>query len=501
MTAASLKCFLVGLLSVLILSGCGEADSDKSDPNQNPIPVGLEWSVNDVSVTCENEELCPDNQGILLVVKRQNEYSYLGITAKLIVYRCTGTIYDIDKVVTAGHCIDDFPGASEIWFKTVEKPGKPARAFKVSPDYIAKKSPPSWDLSRIDYGGFRIEGQATGIAYGHPALRIPADTRELIALVINPKSNSKTIATDFILNAVPCRHGANMLDPISYEQNPDKFLYTDCKIYGGNSGGAVVSRQDPLSILGLISTSTSAKESKPLSLSPPPIKVAAGEDDDTPITDQGEATNARCFAMAGWPKMAEKCIEISSDVIENARVLAIKDAAKKNTFVILQKWFTDFRSNTVLAKSGIHFLPMVTALTNSTSFLERNKTEGLGLIPDPVCVDKDLPTDLDVIISPTTYAFLPQSERSLNPLPKAVDTKLSLRIIIHHGKNGQYTIRYAPSWRYSSLGYALSSSQKTYDALTSTSGVTKSLPKCAGDEDNKFMNGIHQEELKPQKIP
>lgn len=495
MNAAALKCFLISLLSILILSACGALEENKNDPNQNPTPVGPNWSVNDVSVTCENEALCPDNQGILLVVKRHNEYSSWGTTSTLLVYRCTGTIYDIDKVVTAGHCVDDFSGASEIWFKTVDKPGKPARTFKVSSNSIAKQSPPSSDLNRIDYGAFRLEGQATGIAYGHPALAIPADTHEMIALVINPKPTSKTIATEFILNAVPCRHGANMIDPISYEQNPDKFLFTDCKIYGGNSGGAVVSRRDPLSILGLISTSNSAEHAKPSSLNSPPVELAAeGEDDNAPITDRGTATNARCFTMPAWPQMAAKCIEISSAVIEKARTQAIKEVVKKTTVSIIQKWFTDFQSNTVLAKSGIHFFPLLTTLTNSPSFLERNKREGLGLIPSPVCVDKDLAMDLDAIIYPPAYSIFPPSERSLNPPLKAVAANLSLSMHIHREKNGQYTFRYTPSWRYSSLGYALSSSQEIYRELTSMSGMTKSLPKCNGDEDKTFMDVIRTTE-------
>src|SRR4051812_9781078 len=119
MKSTLLKSLLI-TASVLLLTACGESNDEDKNPEQ-PQESGPYWSINDVTLRCTNEALCPDNQGILIVVYRSSEDHGWYTTKRLGVSRCTGTIYDTHRIITAGHCLDNLYGATEIYFKTVDK--------------------------------------------------------------------------------------------------------------------------------------------------------------------------------------------------------------------------------------------------------------------------------------------------------------------------------------------------------------------------------------------
>ncbi|MGZ3721559.1 MAG: S1 family peptidase [Bdellovibrionales bacterium] len=299
--------FFLAVFCVFTFVGCAP---ENKELDQNPVYVGRNWTVNDVSLDCEDNSLCPDNQGVLLVVKRVTEYNYFYSQTRTSVFRCTGTIYDLHKAILAGHCVTDLAGADEIWFKTIAKPGKPSRLFHVSSKPIDATSPHK-DFWLLDYGAIELKEAATGIEFAHPALKVPVDTHEMVALVVNAKNSNGGIDTKYILNAVSCKHGVSPLNPVTYEQNPTMFLVTDCKLYGGNSGGALVLRDDPLAILGIASASNNANPKNPNIYNP-------NARDASTHVDQGIFTNARCIAMPSWPKVEASCLEMSDVRVKEA---------------------------------------------------------------------------------------------------------------------------------------------------------------------------------------
>jgi len=71
-----MKCFLA-LITIFVLAHCAQEDEENKE-SPNPENVGPAWNINSVSLTCGDPSMCPDNQGILLVVNAR-----LKITAGL----------------------------------------------------------------------------------------------------------------------------------------------------------------------------------------------------------------------------------------------------------------------------------------------------------------------------------------------------------------------------------------------------------------------------------
>jgi len=280
-------------IAITLLTGCGG-----SDHNDDATPVGPDWSIDSVSYTCADSNYCPDNQGILMAVRSTSTTDDNGNTVtNLEIERCTATIYDTYKILTAGHCVDSMKDFDQIWFKTAEGNGRSSRTFQVVPPYVDQVDYDDHFVS--DYGSLSLVQPATGISFAHPAASIPFDISQMIALVANPREDGST--TEYELDAVSCSHGASNVDNVTYNDNPTTFVM-DCKIYSGNSGGAVVSPGDPVNVLGVVTASNSGKF----------------EDRDktdylsswlgtTAPTPYAIASNMRCFSMPGWPLMEPNC--------------------------------------------------------------------------------------------------------------------------------------------------------------------------------------------------
>ncbi len=118
-----------------------------------------------------------------------------------------------------------------------------------------------------------------------------------------------------MVNAVTCTQGPTPRNPLTYDMNPTMFMVTNCIIYGGNSGGAVVLREDPLAILGVVSASNNARTGN----TSYPLKVSADNGED-----HATFTNARCFAMPAWPQMESGCVDYSE-----AKIKELANAERK----------------------------------------------------------------------------------------------------------------------------------------------------------------------------
>jgi V8-like Glu-specific endopeptidase len=298
--------FLLPMAAIATLAGC--TSNDSSDDTPNPQDVSPSWSIENVSYRCSDDSFCPDNQGILMASKRTfvtDDEGNSGV--QLSVMRCTATIYNAHQIVTAGHCVDGMKDADEIWFKTAASSTRPSRLFHVTQP--ATEQIDFSDHFRSDYGSFTLTEAATGIQYAHPALRVSSNYRDMVAMVSNPASGSSASidTTDFVLNTTHCENLPNVLDHYTFDRNPNMFMVQDCKIFSGNSGGAVVLPNDPLSIVGVVSASNNAKDAG-----------GGGPTLSGMPQDFALFTNMRCASMPGWPLAEPNCLQITENLLNTS---------------------------------------------------------------------------------------------------------------------------------------------------------------------------------------
>lgn len=299
MRTALLKCLLICL--AVAITGCGEA---KKEEPENPTAFPLSWSPDDMSYSCADETVCPDNQGVLFFVTRRTEDFWDHKEYRLWVKRCTGSIYASDKVITAGHCAEDSAAADESFFKTAAAPGRPSRLFHIRKSLGLTRN--SADLSMPDFGALELVESAEGIHFAHPSLKNPQNTNEMIALVSNSINGSKN---NFAMNALKCSHRPSPLNAISYDKNPTTFLIEECRLVSGNSGGVVVQPTDLLNVLGIAHASNQGDDNVQLQ---PYYRQAFG----TPPPPSAIITNARCFSLPGWDRTEPTCLEMNASVLK-----------------------------------------------------------------------------------------------------------------------------------------------------------------------------------------
>jgi hypothetical protein len=364
----------------LLAAVVGCSNSDVSGHAENPMTVPLNWSPEQVSYRCSDERFCPDNQGVLLSVKQKSfNYGYF-TQVRLSFTRCTATLFEASKVVTAGHCLDGMKDADRIWFKTVSRQGQPSRTVTVNKALAMGFS--EGDSLMADYGSFQLSEPLDGVTYGHPASHPPRGT-EMLALVANMRDDDNFALT---LDAVRCKLGDGLSLPLPLDKNPSKFMIEDCVIHSGNSGGSVVQADDLTAIFGIVSTATNPevikeKQRQTEQIIPVPDFKALNEPNWAGIT------NARCLNMPGWTATVSPCTQMSLQASQQFSADAITQKGQKLAVNQLGRWRQDVRLSQVQGEGySIHFTP-----EPATYVKKAQDIFGTAVLPIPACVAGSLP--------------------------------------------------------------------------------------------------------------
>lgn len=468
------------IFSTLTLSACSDSITSYDIPN--PMTVKSSWSPNSVTYACSNPTQCPDNQGVLLgvTVTETNDGYYTHVSTQ--VYRCTGSIYSATKIISAGHCAEMMKNSDHIYFRTVEKPGRPSHTLTVKSTPVVKifsavESP--------DFAVFELASPIHDVQFAHPAPSNPADVTHLTALVANGRVQNTM--TDFVLDAVDCRTDINLINPVAISSNPAVFNVMDCVLVSGNSGGALVDPKDLTSVYGILSYSNneSKKEdanSKLASLLRDMQAVHKGADTTKKI-DIGGFSNARCVGFPDWPRLESNCFEMSSEKIAALRRPYLGRQVQDWLVSKSTDWLNSSKSLYVSGGRIVRLVPALTAIKSRYSDLDdKEHAKSIAMLPLPVCIDRPSTEDNFLISMPIDLykSTTNESGVDIRPLERSAFVTISLTRV----GSKSYRASYIVSGSFSVMAEQNSSIEHMMN------GDVIQLDTCKGDEVSSFLEAL-----------
>lgn len=455
---------------ILALTACPSRNTDHWKWNyQNPVTTTTKWSPKGSTYTCADPQFCPDNQGVLLSVRDIVVFAQFGTPLlKREIFRCTASMYEAQKGLTAGHCADQVEKSDKSYFVSVAQPGHPSRIYDVK-GIVGKHH--EGDAWTPDYGAFELTEPVTAVNFARPATAIPEDGAMMIALVSNAGSDEK----HFVLNAVHCRNSKeNGVEPIAYSERPNVFLLQDCKLFSGNSGGAVVPPDDLTQVLGTLQISDNAQMVSKSILRKFLLNIGLFYQ-DSPKFDFGAAANARCFQLPGWPRSESSCMEISTPMLRGLNLARAKTAIAKMVHQSSEEWLESADGHANFENSSLRLVPEMYLL----QIINGASVEPVfALIPMPFCFENAPANEFRFQYGAKLYR--PGFDKKMGTVFHSEPKEARISISLSRIGNEDYLIKYQ-----SSDYPAMQPEEKAKKLFAGYSDVIKT---CSGLDDRSAMN-------------
>jgi hypothetical protein len=476
---------LLGCSVLFTIAGCGDSKppGDGYGDVPNPMDSQYPFDPRQIDLKCAQGVNCPASQGVLVSIRRYNTESFYEVEHHIEIMRCTGSVYGLHSVITAGHCIRDMAGADQIYFKTVDRPDSPGRLFHVSRPLVSQKTDDEW---ASDYGAFELAEPATSISFVHPALQVPTPFNKITALVVNAPAGQDV--SNLELDALACENRADEIDPVTYDQNPTTFVVTVCKLVSGNSGGVLVDPNDWSSVLGIAQASNKAGDSR--GNIPSFLQVPNGFQSTGPSEPIGIVANARCFTLPGWPRAENNCREMNSAVMKAESVKYRAGKMMDQVIRATREWAKQ-RPSTLEISGGPRILagPIPVPYSKMLSFLGKPKI-GLVMLPMPLCVEQ--PSNAQSFEYRTELtAYDTRSEDGSTSLSEAYDTFINAKLRFQRSDTSgpSYLVQYSIDSMAVEIGQN-EASQRMLNELKS--GKNMDIPPCKGNEMATYLDNLEK---------
>lgn len=417
----------------------------------NPYITTGGYDVNKVSLTCSDPARCTNSVGVILTitVTSNSYYRYISI------YRCTGALYESNKVITAGHCSDKIVLGNS-YFKTVATPDRPSQLFKIKS--VLKTFYNGGQTYSNDFAALELETHASNLNFVRPPTFISKDLTDFTALVVNQPGDDGHV---FGIDAKDCALDTENL-PWHISEYPSIWRAKTCKIVGSNSGGPVFARDNLIEVLGIISKSTEAdrggKEYR-YSTEVRPNRSTFG--------------HAGCFDLPNWPAPAPQCITVSDSSLKEFTDEKKKSLRQKSLLSLVKNFQSSKDAQISTEKGTIKTVPYFLKVSKIDLFAS-NK-ESVLLLPQPKCVQRGQATESSQYLRMKIYDFAPDSTLKLNG-------ESPVQMTLKKKSKDIWQITYQINYIYM---YLLDSTETLKLQYT---GIETSLPTCDGSEDQKALD-------------
>lgn len=274
-TGSMKKLAMVGALSASVM-GC-ELSLVKDKPN--PFKRAG-WDISQTRLNCSDSSRCPNGVGVMFTLGGNT------------VWRCTASLYEPTKLVTAAHCTEHIRPGTTSYFRTPSTSFKPSQVFRIKG--VLKEVFPGSGRG-VDYASVELAEPALGYNYVTGPSALDSGLKSLTAVVVNSGRGE-----DYILDAVDCEFEPSVSRGYRLSDFPNMFGTQSCRLVSGNSGGPVFSKADTAfrELLGVLSRSTEANGARTRGRG---LNLAT-------------VIHAGCFELPGWPSPSPSCKDMGDEV-------------------------------------------------------------------------------------------------------------------------------------------------------------------------------------------